>query len=324
MSTRQRRGSTQSELFPRSIKPVIVIEPNHRLLRLTDELDWTELEQLVEEIRRSKLKSEAGRPPRLRALIGAVVFRATRRMSYRETEDQIRHYAPARYLCGLTESEWTPDANTIQDFEELLGQDGMKRLNEHVVIKAVGHGLADPNLLVADTTAQEAAIPYPNEMGLMATFLSAVAAASTRAGGALKQFASWAADKFRAGKKRLREYRLFAKEKTKEAKNKLVREMTDLVDGVQGGLAKALAAAEPYKNRLIGYGRLAHARVRRLHQTMTKLLPQIRYWLRTGYVATNKIVSLHIPELYSMVRNKVGPSSLACNGESRAWAADSC
>jgi hypothetical protein len=43
-----------------------------------------------------------------------------------------------------------------------------------------------------------------------------------------------------------------------------------------------------------------------LHNTMTQLLPQIRYWLKTGYVAPHKIVSLHIPELYSIVRNKVG------------------
>jgi hypothetical protein len=124
MSTRRRRGNRQAELFRRSTRPVIAIEENHRLVRLTDELDWTELELQVEQIRRSKLKSEAGRPPHLRALIGAIVLRATRRMSYRDTEDQIRHYAPARYLCALTETEWTPDANTIAGFEQLLGETG--------------------------------------------------------------------------------------------------------------------------------------------------------------------------------------------------------
>ena len=92
-----------------------------------------------------------------RVRVGAVVLRATRQMSYRETEDQIRHYGPARYLCALTETSWSPDANTIQDFEQLLGEDGMKRLNEYVVIDAVKQNLADPRLLVADTTAQEAA-----------------------------------------------------------------------------------------------------------------------------------------------------------------------
>src|SRR5947207_4030996 len=39
---------------------------------------------------------------------------------------------------------------------------------------------------------------------------------------------------------------------------------------------------------------------------MATLLPQIRYWIRTSFVAANKIVSVHIPELYSIVRGKVG------------------
>ena len=164
MRKRQAGTKLQGELFARSMKPVIAIEENHRLVQMTEELDWSELEEVVQRIRMSKLKNEAGRPPRLRALIGAVIFRATRHMTYRETEDQIRHYAPARYLCGLTETEWTPDANTIQDFEELLGQDGMQRLNEYVVKDAVKQDLADPRLIVADTTAQEASIPHPNEV----------------------------------------------------------------------------------------------------------------------------------------------------------------
>jgi hypothetical protein len=35
-------------------------------------------------------------------------------------------------------------------------------------------------------------------------------------------------------------------------------------------------------------------------------VPQIRYWLKTGFVAANKVINLHVPELYSIVRGKVG------------------
>ena len=306
MSTRRKHGNRQPELFARSTKAVIALEMNHRLVRLTHELDWTELEEIVEAIRARKLKNAAGRPPHLRVLIGAVVFRATRRITYRETEDQIRHYAPARYLCGLTETEWSPDANTIQDFEELLGEDGMKRLNEYVVTEAVEEELADPKVLVADTTAQEAVIPYPNEMNLMATFLTAIAAASRKAGGALKAFGAAMAAKFAAGKKQLREFRLFAKEKSKKARMTLTSEMTNVIEDVQSQLGLALQAAEPHKQRLVKYAKVAHAKTKQLHEAMSKLLPQIRYWIKTGFVAANKIVSVHIPELYSIVRGKAG------------------
>jgi hypothetical protein len=302
----RRPRSRQPELFPRSKRPVIEIDPNHRLVRVTEELDWTALEELVQSIRRSKLKNEAGRPPHLRALIGAVVFRALRQMPYRETEDQIRHYGPARYLCGLTETEWTPDANTIQDFEQLLGEDGVKQLNEYVVKQAVREKLADPTVLVADTTAQEAVIPYPNEMRLMATFVSAVAAASKNVGVALKGFVEKTGRLFATAKSKLREFRLFAKDKSKAVRMRLMSEMAAMVEKVNEGLGQALARASQGKLRLARHRKIAWTKAQKVHRTMQTLLPQIRYWIRTGWVAPNKIVSLHIPELYAIVRGKVG------------------
>lgn len=306
MRSSRRSGNSQAELFPRSKRPTIAIEDNHRLVRLTEQLDWTKFEEVVQEIRRRKLKSLAGRPPHLRALIGVLVLRATRKMTYRDTEDQVRHYAPARYLCGLTETEWTPDTNTIQDFEQLLGEDGVREVNEYAVKEAVALGLADSTVVVADTTAQEAAIPYPNEMGLMSGFLAAIAAASSKAGKTLKRFAGKAKSLFQAGKAKLREYRLFAKEKTKNAKDAMTTKMAALVETVQGKLGAALKQAGRGANRLVGYGKVAYRKTVSLHQTMKKLLPQIRHWLKTGHVASGKIINLHIPELYSVVRGKVG------------------
>jgi hypothetical protein len=173
-----------SPRFDGSARPGVPLsEETHRLVVLTEETDWTELERRLEQIRRSKLKSATGRPPHLRALIGALVLKATRDMTWREAEDLIRHYAPARYLCGLTETEWTPDFTT---------------LHEYAVQWAVKEKLADPSVVVGDTTAQEAAIPYPNAMRLMAAFMTSVAAASKKAGQSLKEFAGRAAKHFKA------------------------------------------------------------------------------------------------------------------------------
>jgi hypothetical protein len=306
MAARRRPASRQGELFARSRRPVITIDENHRYVRMTEELDWTELEELVQSIRMAKLKSEAGRPPHLRALIGALVFRATRRMTYRETEDQIRHYAPARYLCALTESDWTPDANTIQDFERLLGEDGVRQINENVVKRAASEGLADPQVMAADTTAQEAAIPYPNEMRLMATFVSAIAVGAKHVGAALKGFVAGAGELFQKAKRKLREFRLFGKNKAKAARMRMTAQMADIVQGVQGKLRHALKFVDERRHRLRGARKMAWARVNQLWCTMQTLLPQIRYWIRTGWVAANKIVSLQIPELYAIVRGKIG------------------
>jgi len=187
-----------------------------------------------------------------------------------------------------------------------MGEEGARLINEHVVEWAVEEKLADPKLLVADTTAQEAAIPYPNEPGLLSSFLSSVSSASKKAGGALKQFVSSAAKNFAKAKEKLREYRLFAKEKSKQQKDAMTAKMVSLVEQIQGQLGKALKAASAGKERLTKYGKVAHAKVEQLHATMKQLTPQIRYWLKTGYVAAGKVVSVHVPELYSVVRGKVG------------------
>lgn len=303
MSKKTVGGSRQAELFGRSKSPTIPIEASHRLVVLCDALDWTELETKVEEIRASKLKSAAGRPPRLRVLIGALVLKATRDMTWREAEDLIRHYAPARYLCGLTETEWTPDFTTLHDFAVLLGEDGVRLINEYAVKWAVREKLADPSVVVGDTTAQEAAVPYPNEMRLMAAFMTSLTAAGSRAGGVLKKLVEQVADETKRASEVVREYRLFAD--TKEKKEVLQARLLSLVEAVQEKLGRAVDAAQPVE-RLKGYAKVARAKVDQLHATMKSLTPQIQYWLRTGYVAANKVISLHVPQVYALVRGKVG------------------
>lgn len=306
MSQRRKGGSRQPELVPRSKRPAISLPDNHPMVILTDTVDWTEMEVRAEKIREKKLKNAAGRPPHLRATLGALTLMALRRLPYREVEEQIRYYAPARYLCGLTETDWTPDFTTIADFAQLLGEDGVKLINEAIVEQAVALGLADTKVAVADMTAQEAAIPHPNEMGLLGGFVRSVEAAAGKVGKAFKGFLASARGKLRAAKEQVRKYRLFAKDKTKAGKDRLVAQMTSIVEAINGKLGEALAATSQQGRKLRGHAVVARRKLTDLHETVGKLLPQIRYWLRTGYVAAGKIINLHIPELYSIVRGKAG------------------
>jgi len=306
MSQRRKGGgSRQPDLLPRSKRPAISLPDNHPMVVLTDTVDWTEMEVRAEKIRAKKLKNAAGRPPHLRATLGALTLMAIRQRPYRELEEQIRYYAPARYLCGLTETDWTPDFTTVHDFAQLLGEDGVRVINEGVVEQAAALGLCDPRVAVADMTAQEAVIPHPNEMGLMGGFLRSIEKAARKAGQTIKGFLGKAAGKLKAAKEKVRKYRLFAK--TKEAKDRVMAEMAKLVEGLNAGLGKALDdAARAGGRKLRGYSVAAARKLSELHETMRKLLPQIRHWLSTGRVAAGKIINLHIPELYSIVRGKVG------------------
>jgi hypothetical protein len=306
MPQRCKGGSRQPDLLPRSKRPAIPLPDNHPMVVLTDTVDWTEMEVRAEKIREKKLKNAAGRPPHLRVTLGALTFMAIRKVPYREAEEQIRYYAPARYLCGLTETDWTPDFTTVHDFAQLLGEDGVKLINEAVVKQAVALGLADTKVAVADMTAQEGAIPYPNEMGLLGGFIRSLEAAAGKAGKSFKNFLVKARRKLQAAKDQVRKYRLFAKDKTKKVKDKMLGQMANIIEGITQQLGKTLAAAGEQAHKLRGHAVVALRKLGELHETMAKLLPQIRYWLRTGYVASGKIINLHIPQLYSIVRRKVG------------------
>lgn len=294
-------GRRQGELFPRAKRSAIALDAEHPLVRMADLLDWDELLDRAEKIRARRVKNRAGRPPHLRALLGAMLLRATKKMTFRDAEDQIRYYAPARYLCGLSESDWTPDHDTIHDFIQLMGEEGTTLINEYVVKLAAEKKLADPSVVVGDTTAQEAAIPHPSEIRLMAAFLNAVAAASSRGSNALKSFVAKAKPLFTDARQKIRRYHLFAK--TKPVRDRIISQVARTIGAVNEGLARVLARSAASTSGVV---RAAHRKAGKLHQTMSQLLPQIRYWLRTGRVARNKIISLQMPEVHSIVRGKAG------------------
>src|SRR5260370_36802606 len=110
-----------------------------------------------------------------------------------------------------------------------MGEEGIKLINQYAVKWAIEEKLADPSVAVADTTAQEAAIPYPNEMGLMAGFLTSVIAATKHAGEVFKRFASKAKEKVQAAREEGRQYRRVAKDKRRGGRNKLVGRMGEII-----------------------------------------------------------------------------------------------
>lgn len=297
-------GHGQLQLFAPSQSPLLCLDTQHPLVRLTGLLDWVHLEMIAQEVRLGKLKSRAGRRPHLRALLGAIVLMATRRMTYREAEDQIRHYGPARYLCDLSESTWTPDHTTIQDFTQLMGEEGMRAINEYVLMTARDAGALNLRFVVGDTTAQEAPMSYPTEVGLMAGFLRMVSRSAMRSGGKLRAFGRGIRKAVVRGERLVRKYRFLCK--SKEERLSAGQALLDTVKKLEKKLGRALCDSKHGKSHLKGYAKVARRKLETLHDAMHKLVPQIQYWLNTGWVAKKKLVNLLLEHVCSIPRGKVG------------------
>jgi IS5 family transposase len=281
------------------IQADIRIKENHELLRLTKLIQWPEMIEMAMNIRASKVKSLVGPEPHYRELLGAVALMSVRQITYRQAEDLIAHYAPARYLCNLMDSSWNPDHITIFEFTQMLGPEGLDTLNRQFLVYAERVGMLDSSKLMSDTTAQEAMIPYPNEVGLMKRFSDLVVGGLRKVGGKFLKIKGKTKELAGKVKALVRYSHLFAK--GKEAKAKVGKKIHHQVKAIQKLLQDCLSEGRAVHGK-------ASRELERLTGVMEKLLPQIRYFLETGFVASQKIIHLQMSELYSIVRGKAGKS----------------
>lgn len=283
-------------LFDQPTRVRINLSKDHELVRLTKVLNWDELMEIAIDIREKK-KNNTGCEPHYRELLGAVALMAMKKINYREAQDLITHYAPARYLCNLMDSDWAIDHVTLFDFTQVLGEDGMARINTHILKQAIEEGLADPSCLMSDTTAQEAKIPYPNEVGLMSRYTSLM-------GKYLKK----ASQKYTGIKKKLKNVKekikglvrnshLFAK--TREAKRKVAKKLLYVIEDIHREIKEGLSKSTQIRGKI-------ELEIARLTEVMEKLIPQMRHFIETGFVASKKIIHLVMTDLYAMVRGKSG------------------
>jgi IS5 family transposase len=278
---------------------LINIRERHELLLLSDVMPWPEMLESAVNIRLSQVKSFSGPEPHYRELLGAVTLMAVKNITFREAEDLIAHYAPARYLCGLMDSTWQPDHITIFEFTKMLGPAGMEMINKVIILNAQSIGILDSDRLMSDTTAQEAKIPYPNEVGLMKRFADLVGKNLKHASGKFGKVKSKMKEIAGKVKGLARSSHLFAK--TKEEKKKVGRKLYHVTKELNDLLKGCVEA---------GYGGRTKAalELKRLSSVMEKLLPQILFFMNTGFVAAKKLIHLQAPELYAIVRGKAGKS----------------
>jgi len=284
------------------------LSSDHQMVILCKALDWDYMQILAETQRDLVIKSNRGLKPHYRALNGAVVVRTLKDSDFRTTEDLIRNYNPARYLCDLQNSHWTPDHVAIWEYEGMLGEDGLKALTDYVLRVARDSGFADPRGLCTDTTAQEGNIPYPNEVGHMNTFMKSVRANLTTflktAKGLPRKLVGAMRDQMTAAAELVREHRLFAK--TKEARLKVNQELQNLSESLLEKLGDLLAGVDLKKNQVIGMAKRALNNLALDYQNMSQMMPQISHWIKTGKVVKGKIISLFNTDMRAINRGKVG------------------
>lgn len=287
----------QPTLFEQSTKVRISLNEQHELVKLSHLINWTTLITLAATIRDGKIKKSSGPIPQYRALLGVIALMAMKNMTYREAEDMVTHYAPARYLCDLMDSDRSLDHVTIFDFMAMLGPEGVEKINAEILKIAQSHGFVDTSILMSDTTAQEAMIPYPTEVGLMSRYMQIVQKSVGKLGGKFLGVKGLLKEQVAKVKGLVRNSHLFAKGKDQKAK--VGRKIYHTVKQVHTEISALLKSGYKLSSR-------AGKQLTEVSGVMERLLPQMLYFLKTGFVANKKIIHLQMSELYSIVRGKAG------------------
>ncbi len=105
----------------------------------------------------------------------------------------------------------------------MMGPEGMEHFNKQFLLQAEGLGLLNPTTLMSDTTAQEARIPYPNEVGLMKRFTDLALGGISKLGRKFSKVKTQAKEIASKVKGLVRRAHLFAK--TQEEKRKVAKKL---------------------------------------------------------------------------------------------------
>jgi hypothetical protein len=278
------------------------IEQDHRLVGLCKSICWEELMEKAIPILYDDqgISPDTGRALNLRAHLGAYILQTTYNWTDRWTEEMIRFYIPARIFCGYLDSMGSLDHTSIEEFRNRFGEKGARLITEDMLKTARKFGLTEPKDVDMDTTIQGAGITHPTEMKLMRHLmkrLSVLHRIIKGAGGRGIKGIKSLADQF---KSHLNHYRFFAK--TKDSKTDLLWKAKALSEKGLEALSQYLPGQKAFEKLKPRYQK----EVLRLQALGAELMNQIGYWLSTGKVAPNKIVSLWklIPKAIS--KGKIG------------------
>lgn len=283
-------------------RTMVSLSPNHRLVILCKAIPWDELiEKSIPILYQEQgVFVDVGRRLNLRAHLGIYMLQSVHGWTDRWSEEMLRFYVPARLFCGLLDSTATLDRTSIEDFRNRFGEKGAQLITHQMLQIAKEFGFTEPDDVDMDTTVQEAGITHPTEMKLLHRLVK-------KAGAIHKRLR-------RLGKKGLHAMKTVAKEfakletnyrfyaKTKERKDKIIRQSVALSEKILNELSTLV----PGKKTFDSLHHHHQMDILKLLDLGPRLLEQIIYWLDTGRVAKNKIISLWKLMPTAIKKGKIG------------------
>jgi hypothetical protein len=268
----------------------IFVGDDHPLLRLKQALDWEAIKAEMGSQWRTAGKNVEGGPGRpwpVHLYAPLLVLMWVKAYASRQMEDYVSESVVARRFLELPDGELSQirDHSSIARAEAALGAAGKAAVNALVIKTAERLKFTDRRTLSADTTVQEPAIGYPNEPGILKGMAERIARGLKKLKARGVKAAREGIEQAKRIYRSVKHHHLFAK--TQEEKKKLLGEIVaqsaELIARTQAVLQHVSARCGRVKQG-------AAATLRRMVEVSRTLIPQIKQWMKTGRVATEKII----------------------------------
>ncbi|MFN0085764.1 MAG: hypothetical protein ACKVX9_10280 [Blastocatellia bacterium] len=282
----------------------IFVPDNHPLLRLKMALDWEALKAvMIKHWRAAGKNVDGGRglPWPVDLYVPLLVLMWLETLHSRQMEKSLSESVVARRFLDLTGQQLMHirDHASIARAEAALGAEGKAEVNALVIKTAKELGFTDGEILSSDTTVQEPLIGYPTEPGILKGWAERIERVLRRLKVKGVKGARAGIEKTKEIYKKVKEHQLFAK--TKEERKELIEEMVKLSEELT---EKTEEMAKQIGDRCKGIKQSARNKLKKMAEVARRLLPQIKQWLKTGKVATEKILHAGIDQARAIVKSK--------------------
>ena len=302
----------ESEEFtqiPPLVKTLVAVEvpANHPLLVLRKNLNWLMIQNIILKYLRKAGRNIDGKKPGRRmdmALwVPLLVLMIIKNLNSREMAQQLSENVVFRIFVGwqnYTGSLIRDHANIAKTMTA-LGEEGVKELNDCVLVTALQQGYTELSELSADTTCQEVKIGYPNEPGILRGLAQRAQRCLTTLCKEGKKKLTSAFNHCASIIKKCKGHHLFAK--TQEKKQSICKQMVKTTVALIQEVKKIIPRIKEDANKV---ALNAGQQLNKLVDVGARLIPQIEHWLDTGSVAAGKILHAGLDTARAIPRGKLG------------------
>ena len=148
---------------------VTKLDPNHKLVILSEKIDWERLTDALE-----PFFSKYGRKSKtIRLMVGLHILKHLYNLSDETTAQQLEENLYFRFFCGVTEDlePWESrkilDASTMTNFRKRIGVEGMRLIEDVINSQLLAEKRINTKTQIVDTTAMEKNVAYPTDSNLL-------------------------------------------------------------------------------------------------------------------------------------------------------------